>query len=163
VSRQPRAVETARVPLPLNRLPPESSPIHSTSTLWGCQHPLAKGPDCGLCFRDISETPTPRVSPTSLHSYPISASSIFWWQPRRFEMPSILVLSAAGAATVYLVLRALLHVLHDEREPPAVETAIPFITPLIGMMREKNKYHIRLRYRCSRLFFLKKKIIPGQG
>ncbi|KAL2132051.1 hypothetical protein VTI74DRAFT_4280 [Chaetomium olivicolor] len=57
--------------------------------------------------------------------------------------PLTLVLS--GLAATYLFLRALLHFTQDAKEPPAILTALPFIEPLVGMIREKSRFHTRLR------------------
>ncbi|KAF2117163.1 cytochrome P450 [Lophiotrema nucula] len=40
----------------------------------------------------------------------------------------------------YFVSGALLWLTQDSREPPALATTVPFITPLIGMIRHKTKY-----------------------
>lgn len=60
-------------------------------------------------------------------------------------MPSGLVVALAGAVTVYLLLRALVRLTQDSREPPMVETTIPFITPILGMGSKKADYYIYLR------------------
>lgn len=54
-------------------------------------------------------------------------------------------LVCGGIVGVYVVLRFLLHFTQHAKEPPAIETGIPFLTPMIGMIREKSKYYIRLR------------------
>jgi hypothetical protein len=50
------------------------------------------------------------------------------------------------AGSIYLLLRLLLRLTQDEREPPVILTHLPFISPLIGMIREKSQFHVRLRY-----------------
>lgn len=50
-----------------------------------------------------------------------------------------------GLAATYVFLRVLLSFTQDKREPPAILTDIPFIQPLVGMIREKSRFHIRLR------------------
>ena len=48
-------------------------------------------------------------------------------------------------ASTYLFLRLLLRLTQDAKEPPAILTALPFVSPLLGMVREKSRFHIRLR------------------
>ncbi|KAL2186140.1 cytochrome P450 [Thermothelomyces heterothallicus CBS 203.75] len=50
-----------------------------------------------------------------------------------------------GLAATYVFLRVLLTLTQDAREPPAILTDIPFVQPLIGMIREKAGFYIRLR------------------
>lgn len=45
----------------------------------------------------------------------------------------------------YAFLRLLLHFTQDATEPPVIETSIPFISPILGMIQQKSQYHIRLR------------------
>ncbi|KAK9778547.1 putative Cytochrome P450 [Seiridium cardinale] len=53
---------------------------------------------------------------------------------------------AAGAiAATYLFFRFLLHLTESAKEPPAIATGLPFLSPLIGMIREKASFHVRLR------------------
>lgn len=55
-------------------------------------------------------------------------------------MINILVSVCAGLAASYAFLWSLLRFTQDEREPPAVNTTIPFMSPLISM------YSAGLRY-----------------
>ncbi|KAL2016802.1 hypothetical protein VTK56DRAFT_2971 [Thermocarpiscus australiensis] len=50
-----------------------------------------------------------------------------------------------GLAATYLFLRFLLNVTQDAKEPPAILTGIPFLQPLVGMIREKSRFYVRLR------------------
>ena len=59
-------------------------------------------------------------------------------------MPQVLLVSLGGLATTYIFLRFVITLTQDAREPPVVETAIPFLSPMIGM-RKKAQYHIDLR------------------
>jgi hypothetical protein len=59
-------------------------------------------------------------------------------------MPSNVILLASGFAATYVFLRCLLALTQDAKEPPALETAIPFLSPVIGM-RKKAKFYIDLR------------------
>ncbi|OTA76920.1 hypothetical protein M434DRAFT_383180 [Hypoxylon sp. CO27-5] len=54
-----------------------------------------------------------------------------------------LVLGFAGAA--YAFLHALLHFTQDSREPPVIETSIPFISPLVGMILGMQNFYVKLR------------------
>jgi hypothetical protein len=60
-------------------------------------------------------------------------------------MLSTVTLAVGVAASTYLFLRLLLRLTQDAREPPAILTGLPFVSPLIGMIREKSRFHIRLR------------------
>ncbi|KAM7184866.1 Cytochrome P450 [Rhypophila sp. PSN 637] len=44
---------------------------------------------------------------------------------------------------VWLFLHALLRVTQDPREPPALSTTIPFLGPVIGMIKEGPRFHLR--------------------
>jgi hypothetical protein len=50
-----------------------------------------------------------------------------------------------AVAAVYFSLQLLLRYTHDWREPRSIETLIPFVSPVIGMMRKKTKYYVMLR------------------
>ncbi|KAI1180212.1 cytochrome P450 [Nemania sp. FL0916] len=50
-----------------------------------------------------------------------------------------------GLAVSYLFLRFLLYVTQDAREPPNIVDWLPFFSPLIGMIREKSKFFLKLR------------------
>jgi hypothetical protein len=51
----------------------------------------------------------------------------------------------AGAVLAYLSLQLLLHYTHDDREPKPVSTTLPFISPILGMVRKKLDYYVELR------------------
>ena len=51
---------------------------------------------------------------------------------------TFLVSFAVGLAAVYVLLHVYLRATQDRREPPPVDTTIPFITPAIGL--SKNTY-----------------------
>lgn len=61
-------------------------------------------------------------------------------------MPSSYSIVAGAAVTIYAFLQWLLKYTQDAREPPALATSLPFISPLIGMLRKKTKFYIQLRY-----------------
>ncbi|KAK4038606.1 cholesterol 7-alpha-monooxygenase [Parachaetomium inaequale] len=60
-------------------------------------------------------------------------------------MAPTISLVLGGIAVTYLFLRVLLNLTQDAKEPPAILTGIPFIEPLVGMIREKSRFYIRLR------------------
>ena len=45
-----------------------------------------------------------------------------------------------GLLLAYLFLWAVLYLTQDAREPPAVDTLVPFISPLTSLKREGSKY-----------------------
>lgn len=57
---------------------------------------------------------------------------------------ALLVLYVSGAIAVYIFLRCLLAFTQDAKEPVALATDVPFLSPLIGM-RKKAKFNIDLR------------------
>ncbi|KAI5861023.1 cytochrome P450 [Durotheca rogersii] len=67
-----------------------------------------------------------------------------------------------GLSTVYFFSRALLHFTQDAREPPAVHTSVPFVSPLIGLGREGLKFWVArkhlpiytLRFPFTRLYIV---------
>lgn len=61
-------------------------------------------------------------------------------------MASLLTTALGGLVATYFFLRFLLHLTQDAKEPPAIVTGIPFVSPLIGMAREKSGFYTRLRY-----------------
>ncbi len=50
-----------------------------------------------------------------------------------------------GLAATYIFLRCLLTLTQDAKEPPAILTSVPFVQPLVGMIREKSRFYTRLR------------------
>ncbi|CAN8104370.1 unnamed protein product [Discula destructiva] len=58
---------------------------------------------------------------------------------------TMLTLVCGGFIITYVFLRGLLQFTQDKKEPPAIETRIPFLTPIIGMFKEKSRYYVRLR------------------
>jgi hypothetical protein len=59
----------------------------------------------------------------------------------------------AAATIFYLSLHLILQITQDKREPPAIATSIPFLSPILGMSRKKSKFYIELRQvaRCLSL------------
>lgn len=57
--------------------------------------------------------------------------------------PAVVCVCILGA---YVFLRLLLQFTQHAQEPPVIEASIPFLTPLVGMIREKSEYHLRLRF-----------------
>ncbi|KAK3322888.1 cytochrome P450 [Apodospora peruviana] len=50
-----------------------------------------------------------------------------------------------GVGAGYIFLRLLLHLTQDPKEPPAVETTIPFVGPIVGMLTKKTDFYTHLR------------------
>jgi hypothetical protein len=53
--------------------------------------------------------------------------------------------AAAVATVLYLILHLILNITQDKREPPAIATSIPFLSPILGMSRKQSKFYIDLR------------------
>ncbi|OTB18120.1 hypothetical protein K445DRAFT_314939 [Daldinia sp. EC12] len=60
-------------------------------------------------------------------------------------MLPVLTIALSGVVATYFFLLFLLHLTQDAKEPPAIETGIPFLSPLFGMFREKSRFYLRLR------------------
>lgn len=60
--------------------------------------------------------------------------------------PTTFSLVLGGLSATYLFLRFLLNFTQDAKEPPAILTGVPFFQPLVGMIREKSRFYIRLRF-----------------
>lgn len=60
-------------------------------------------------------------------------------------MTSSLVLVVGIIAATYVFLSALLHFTQDSKEPSAIETSIPFMSPLLGLLPGMQKYFVKLR------------------
>ena len=60
-------------------------------------------------------------------------------------MPSIIVLALVGAGATYVFLWALAYLNQDPREPQPISGSIPFISPLVGLVREKESFYMRMR------------------
>lgn len=61
-------------------------------------------------------------------------------------MPSALVLAATAIVVIYSFFRALVYLRHDSREPKPIVGAIPYISPLFGMLIGQDKFYKRMRY-----------------
>ncbi|KAK5625610.1 hypothetical protein RRF57_001326 [Xylaria bambusicola] len=66
-------------------------------------------------------------------------------------MASALALTATVIAVIYSFFRALVFLRHDAREPKAVIGAIPYLSPLFGMVVGQDKFYQRLRYSVKSL------------
>ncbi|KUI64580.1 25-hydroxycholesterol 7-alpha-hydroxylase [Cytospora mali] len=60
-------------------------------------------------------------------------------------MAPTLAVVFGGLAATYFFLLCLLHLTQDAREPPAIVTGIPFFGPIVGLVREKSQFYLRLR------------------
>jgi hypothetical protein len=52
-------------------------------------------------------------------------------------MWSLIAVAFGAIVTTYVFFKALLHLIQDSREPPAMGTTIPFLSPILGMMKRK--------------------------
>lgn len=59
-------------------------------------------------------------------------------------MTSSAIIGLSSLVTTYVFLRFLLSYTHEEKEPTAVATEIPFLSPMIGMAK-KAKFYTDLR------------------
>lgn len=66
-------------------------------------------------------------------------------------MTSILALVLGSVGAAYVFLSALLHFTQDSKEPPAIETTIPFISPLLGLIAGMQRFFVKLRSTLSDL------------
>jgi len=64
-------------------------------------------------------------------------------------MPSLIVLSLVGAGATYAFLWALAYLNQDPREPQPIAGSIPFLSPLVGLMMEKESFYMRMRQAIS--------------
>ncbi|KAI2466902.1 cytochrome P450 [Annulohypoxylon bovei var. microspora] len=60
-------------------------------------------------------------------------------------MTSTLALVLGSAAAAYIFFYALLHFTQDSKEPPAIETSLPFISPLLGFIPGRQTFFVNLR------------------
>lgn len=60
-------------------------------------------------------------------------------------MTSPFALFVGSLAAAYVFLSALLHFTQDAREPPASETSIPFISPLLGYISGMQNFCVKQR------------------
>ncbi|TVY80889.1 Cholesterol 7-alpha-monooxygenase [Lachnellula suecica] len=75
-------------------------------------------------------------------------------------MTSTLALLIGSVAAAYVLLSALLHFTQDSDEPPAIETSIPFISPLMGLVLGMQRYTVKLRDRYGLPIYTLR--MPGQ-
>jgi hypothetical protein len=68
-------------------------------------------------------------------------------------MASTLALVLGFVAAAYVFLSALLRFTQDSKEPPAIETSIPFISPLLGLISGMQKFTVNLRSVTSEMLF----------
>lgn len=59
-------------------------------------------------------------------------------------MPLAIVLVALAAAA-YTLLQLVLDLTQDAREPPVAKRSIPFVSPIIGMIKHKTFYYNHIR------------------
>ncbi|KLJ10469.1 hypothetical protein EMPG_14154 [Blastomyces silverae] len=75
-------------------------------------------------------------------------------------MTSPLVLALGFVLGAYVFLSALLHLTQDAKEPPTVETSIPFVSPLFGLILGMQKYMVELRDKYNLPIYTLR--VPGQ-
>ncbi|KAK2605504.1 hypothetical protein N8I77_008337 [Diaporthe amygdali] len=56
-----------------------------------------------------------------------------------------------GAVAVYALLWILLHLTHDNNEPPLVSTTVPFISPTLGMIKWSKDFYAHMRKQHQKL------------
>jgi hypothetical protein len=56
-----------------------------------------------------------------------------------------LTYTLVAATVLYAVLHSFLRIWQDAREPPVVLSGIPFISPVIDMVRKKARFFVHLR------------------
>lgn len=61
-------------------------------------------------------------------------------------MPAFLALAATAIAVIYSFFRVLVYLRRDSREPKPIVGAIPYLSPLFGMLIGQDKFYKRLRY-----------------
>ncbi|KAK3942882.1 25-hydroxycholesterol 7-alpha-hydroxylase [Diplogelasinospora grovesii] len=64
-------------------------------------------------------------------------------------MPSVIAVAFVALGSIYSFLWILLHFTQNGEEPPVVGSAIPFLGPLVGMIRQKSRFYIGLRDKYS--------------
>lgn len=64
-------------------------------------------------------------------------------------MPSTVVLALVAAIGLYMLLYGILRITQDKREPPAICTTIPFLSPMLEMARGGAKVWNNMRYAFS--------------
>ncbi|GAP82390.1 putative cytochrome p450 oxidoreductase [Rosellinia necatrix] len=57
----------------------------------------------------------------------------------------VLTTFLAGIVAVYILSHALLLQTQDSHEPPLIQTSIPFLSPILGMIKHKTLYYVHLR------------------
>ncbi|TAQ91216.1 hypothetical protein B7494_g441 [Chlorociboria aeruginascens] len=75
-----------------------------------------------------------------------------------FSFPFALVLCCVAAS--YVFFSSLLRFTQDSKEPPVIETSIPFISPLLGLIFGTQKYTVRLRDKYGLPMYTLR--LPGQ-
>ena len=59
-------------------------------------------------------------------------------------MPSPIAITVVVLALVYLALRARIHFTQHADEPPVILTGIPFLSPILGILRRRYKLYLDL-------------------
>ncbi len=59
-------------------------------------------------------------------------------------MPSPVAITVVVLALVYVILRARIHFTQHVDEPPAILTGIPFLSPILSILRHRYKIYLNL-------------------
>ncbi len=59
-------------------------------------------------------------------------------------MPSPVAIAVVVLALVYAILRARIHFTQHIDDPPAILTGIPFMSPILGILRRRYKIYLHL-------------------
>jgi hypothetical protein len=119
--------------------------IAAAAPSFGCFHRRVLACTCGY-----TKSATPQSASACTCPFSNTSSSKLNNQPCTQTCSStnnnmaVLVLYVSGAIAFYIFLRCLLAFTHDAKEPVALATEIPFLSPLIGM-RKKARFNIDIR------------------
>lgn len=58
---------------------------------------------------------------------------------------TVVMMAFSGIAATYVFFRTLLRLTQDNKEPPVVSSSIPFISPILGMIRWSMDFYSVMR------------------
>lgn len=76
-------------------------------------------------------------------------------------MYNFLEISFTVVVIVYLALQFLHHGTQNRKEPCLTQTTIPFLDPLIGILRHRVNYLAGLRYARYHVQYMKRHLLTG--
>ena len=91
--------------------------------------------DTGICASLVPGTDTTSSVPS------VAGNALTNLAARHSTLASAL----GGVAATYLFFWALLHFTQDPKEPPLVSTAIPFLSPILGMVKWSMGFYGHMR------------------